>query len=48
MSAPTNGGLELTTSVISFDELFDNIAALWEVNRVLLVEIPDEGYNRRV
>lgn len=38
----TNRGLESTDSVVAFDELFENIQALWEVNRVMFVDIPDQ------
>ncbi len=48
-SAPvwiTNTGLRSAGAVVSFDELLENIQALWEVNRVTFVEIPNEISSR--
>ena len=44
-SAPvwiTNYGLQSVDAIISFEELVDNIEALWEINRVTFIEIPNQ------
>jgi hypothetical protein len=45
-SAPvwiTNAGIKSKKKFVSFDELIENIKALWEINRVTFVEIPNEA-----
>jgi len=39
-------GIECAEGLVTFDELFDNIVALSEVNRQIFVEIPKEAMQR--